>query len=58
MEIAVSDEVVVRAHMNVGGYGGAAMRGSPEGTFVAVKLGVRFAAALETAEPQPLPCAF
>lgn len=51
-------ELWVRAHMNPGGYGGQAMRGSVAGGFVAAELEASFAT--EVAGEQPLPdgCAF
>ena len=55
----IAEQVVwVRAHMNVGGYGGTAFKGSVVGSFSAADLAADFA--VELAEMQPLPqgCAF
>jgi hypothetical protein len=53
------DVVVVRAHMSVGGYNGAVMRGSVAGGFVeAADLGADFAAGVELEDPQPDGCEF
>jgi hypothetical protein len=55
--IAASDTVIVRAHMSNGGYAGSAMRGSVSGGFApAPDIGPAFAAAVETAAPQPTGC--
>jgi hypothetical protein len=57
--IEPGDEVIVRAYMHPGGYGGAAMRGTQAGGFdVDASIDAGFAAALSTAEPQPTGCAF
>ncbi len=57
--VGADEEVVVRAHMSPGGYGGMAMRGSVSGGFVeAADITAGFAAAAEDAEPQPSGCAF
>jgi len=50
--------VLVRAHMNPGGYGDTAFKGSVTGGFQEVKLEPGFAANLEKAPPQPSGCAF
>ena len=50
--------VIVRAHMNGTGYGGAGLRGSAAGGFAAVKLPKDFGADLETRGPLPTGCAF
>jgi hypothetical protein len=50
--------VIVRAHMNVGGYGGAALRGSASGGFESVQLGSGFAAEVEALALLPEGCAF
>ena len=50
--------VVVRAHLNSGGYGGAALRGSAATGFVATDLPEGFAAAVESAPPLPDGCQF
>ena len=51
-------ELWVRAHMNPGGYGGQAMRGSVAGGFVAAELDASFAAELASEQPLPDGCAF
>ncbi|MCA9661949.1 MAG: hypothetical protein KC486_26660 [Myxococcales bacterium] len=59
VEVGADDEVIVRAHMNPGGYGGQALRGSASGGFsVDATVTAEFAAALETAPPLPDGCAF
>jgi len=56
--IAASNTIIVRAHMSNGGYNGTAMRGSVAAGFaVASDVGSEFAAAVETAAPQPTECA-
>ena len=50
--------VIVRAHMNVGGYGGAALRGSASSGFETVQLESGFAAEVEALDPLPEGCAF
>ena len=50
--------VIVRAHMNNGGYGGAALRGSAYSGFETVQLGSGFAAEVEAMAPLPDGCAF
>jgi len=57
-EIAAAETVIVRAHMNTDGYGGAAMRGSPEAGFEPASLSPDFAAELANAPPQVESCAF
>ena len=54
--IGTSDVVLVRAHRHPTGYGGIAMEGRPDGTFVMVELPPSFAAQLETTEPLPDDC--
>jgi hypothetical protein len=56
--IARDEIVIVRAHMNTGGYGGAALQGSPGTAFEPVSLPDGFAVELEQAEPLPDGCAF
>lgn len=57
--IAADDEVIVRAHLSPGGYGGAAMRGSPAAGFApAPDVGATFAPGLARAQPLPDGCAF
>ncbi len=48
----------VRAHMNPGGYGGAAMRGSVQAGFQPAELSPDFAADLAKLPPLPQDCAF
>jgi len=49
--------VIVRAHLNTVGYGGAAMRGSVAGGFVAApEIDASFAAEVETQAPLPEDC--
>ena len=50
--------VIVRAHMNNGGYGGAALRGSASSGFETVQLESGFAAEVEAMAPLPDGCAF
>ena len=50
--------VIVRAHMNPGGYGGASLKGSIAGGFQPFELEPGFAAGLETQPPLPSGCAF
>ena len=50
-------EVVVRAHMNTGGYGGLTMRGSVAGGFEAFRPEAGFGARLASVEPLPAGCA-
>lgn len=53
------DTVVwVRAHMNPGGYGGQAMKGSVKGGFRTENLRADYAAALAESAPRPEGCAF
>ena len=56
--IQPSTVVWVRAHMNPGGYGGVAFKGSPQSGFRAAPLPRDFAAGLTTAPPLPDGCAF
>ncbi|RMH17944.1 MAG: hypothetical protein D6696_14365 [Acidobacteria bacterium] len=56
--LAAGDVVWVRAHMHPTGYGGRAFRGSAGGGFHPAELPASFAAELETAPPQPPPCAW
>lgn len=56
--ISRDDTVIVRAHMNTSGYGGAVLQGSPSAAFEPVSLPNGFAAELEQAEPLPDGCAF
>ena len=57
--VAETDELVVRAHMSVGGYHGAVRRGTPEDGFAdSPDLGSDFAAGVENEEPLPTSCDF
>ena len=59
--VAITDqeEILVRAHMHPGGYGGAVYRGSVAGGFAADStVEASFAASLAEAAPQPEGCAF
>ncbi len=59
VEVGAEDTVIVRAHMNPGGYGGRALRGSASAGFSAdPSITASFAADLATAEPLPSGCAF
>ena len=58
--VAVSADtiVIVRAHMNIGGYGGAALQGAAADGFEPVALEAGFAADVEMLPPLPEGCAF
>jgi hypothetical protein len=57
--VAETDVVLVRAHMSIGGYNGAVMRGSAGGEFApAPDIGNDFAAGVERDDPQPDGCEF
>ncbi|HSG42536.1 MAG TPA: hypothetical protein VLA72_05225 [Anaerolineales bacterium] len=58
--VAVDEDavVIVRAHMNNSGYGGAALRGSVSGGFEIIQMESDFAAEVEALEPLPGDCAF
>ncbi len=57
--IDADDVVIVRAHMNTGGYNGAVMRGTVAAGFVeAPDIGAQFAADVEDEDPQPTRCLF
>lgn len=59
IDIEADQVVLVRAHMNTGGYHGDAMRGSVAGGFViAPDIGAEFAAEVEFEDPQPTRCLF
>lgn len=58
VEVDAGEELIVRAHMHPGGYGGAAMRGTVSGGFAATDLPATFANGLATADPLPASCAF
>lgn len=57
VKAAAATVVIVRAHMNTGGYG-AALRGTPDGTFAPTSLTTDFASGVEQADPQPSGCPF
>jgi hypothetical protein len=48
----------VRAHLNTGGYGGQALRGSPKTGFIPAPLEATRFSDLEQVSPQPESCAF
>ena len=56
--IAAEDEVIVRAHMHPGGYGGTAMRGTVASGFRIDAAGSSIAPELAEADPRPQSCAF
>lgn len=57
--VGAQDVVYVRAHLNVGGYNGVVMRGTPSGVFTeALDLAPDFALAVEDDLPQPGECQF
>lgn len=58
--VAVAPDTVVwvRAHMNIGGYGGAAFKGSVRAGFQKAELSPGFAGELATQPPLPDGCAF
>ena len=56
--VAAGQVVIVRAHMNVGGYGGVALRGSPGDGFEPVALADGWAGELAEVEPLPSACAY
>jgi hypothetical protein len=59
VSVTENDVVVVRAHMSVGGYNGAVMRGSASDGFAqAPDIGSDFAANVESEDPQPTGCEF
>jgi hypothetical protein len=58
IEIGPGDTVLIRAHMNPGGYGGVAFQGTVQDGFQPTELEAGFAAELEEAPPQPSGCAF
>lgn len=59
VEMASDQTVIVRAHMNTGGYGGVVMSGSvDEGFAIATDIEPSFAATVESVDPQPDGCAF
>ena len=58
VNITADEIVVVRAHMNPGGYGGAAMRGSVSEGFARAEPPAGFAPGVEELTPLPASCAF
>lgn len=58
VEIAADEIVIVRAHMNTGGYGGVARRGSVEAGFEDDRSLEGFAPELASREPLPRGCDF
>ena len=58
VEIQEGEVVWVRAHVNNGGYGGAALSGSVDSGFTAQQLDAGFAAAAATQGPLPVDCDF
>lgn len=58
VDIAAEQVVWVRAHMNPGGYGGAAFKGSPQSGFEQADLSPDFAADAGSQPPLPDGCAF
>ncbi len=57
--VQAEDEVLVRAHMNTTGYGGAAMRGSVSTGFtIDPEIDGEFAAELASQEPLPTDCLY
>jgi hypothetical protein len=58
VDVQAGTVVWVRAHMNTGGYGGAAFLGSVAQGFEKAALDAAFAAGLESAPPLPDGCAF
>jgi hypothetical protein len=58
VDIQPNDTVIVRAHMNVGGYGGSVMKGTVAGGFSSARVSAEFASGLESQDPLPSGCAF
>jgi hypothetical protein len=58
VEIGADEIVLVRAHMNPGGYGGTVLKGSPGTGFEAVDVSPDFAAGAANQNPLPTGCAF
>ena len=50
--------VIIRGHMNPGGYGGKVMGGTVDAGFERIELGPDFAATLEKEPPLPSGCGF
>ena len=57
-DLQPGSEVIVRAHMNPDGYGGAVMRGSVAAGFSTGELEANFASELADQAPLPQSCAF
>lgn len=58
VDVAADELVYVRAHMNTGGYGGRAVRFTPNSEPEEADVSSDFAAGLESVAPQPDGCAF
>jgi len=58
VEIEADTVVIIRAHMNSGGYGGKGFKGTVQSGFEAVDLMPDFGADVERKPPQPAQCAF
>jgi hypothetical protein len=58
LKVQPGDTVIIRTHMNVGGYGGSVMRGTVADGFSSAELPSDFALDLETQRPQPANCTF
>ena len=58
VDVSEEQEVIVRAHMHRGGYGGAALRGSALTGFEPTELAPDFAQGLASEAPLPQGCAF
>ena len=58
VDLGEEEEVIVRAHMNRGGYGGAALRGTALTGFQPAALAPDFAQQLASQAPLPQGCAF
>jgi len=59
VDIEADDVVIVRAHMNTGGYNGTVMKGSVTGGFSEwLDIGADFALDVEAEDPQPTGCLF
>jgi len=58
LAVGLDTVVIVRAHMNEGGYGGTALKGTISGGFKVIELESGFAADVEAIPPLPEGCAF
>ena len=58
MALARTDPIVVRAHLNPGGYVGDALSGTLADGLAPAQLDPGFAADVESAPPQPSGCLF